>query len=67
MQHIIRLLVFLNQPNIFRATPPLLPTGATVVPPVGSRGGALYQKLYIQSKIAPDDGRICRSKHVGLI
>jgi len=26
----------------------------------------LYQKLYIQSKIAPEDGRICRPKHVGL-
>ena len=56
--------------------PILLPTGATVemelrsistVAPVGSSGGALYQKLYIQSKIAPEDGRICRPKHVGLI
>ena len=28
---------------------------------------ALYQKLYIQSKSAPEDGRICRPKHVGLI
>ena len=28
---------------------------------------ALYQKLYIQSKSAPQDGRICRPKHVGLI
>ena len=27
----------------------------------------LYQKLYIQSKSAPEDGRICRQKHVGLI
>ena len=35
--------------------------------PVGSSIGALYQKLYIQSKIAPEDGRICRPKHVGLI
>ena len=35
--------------------PTLLPTGA------------LYQKLYIQSKSAPEDGRICRPKHVGLI
>ena len=35
--------------------------------PVGSSFGALYQKLYIQSKSAPDDGRICRPKHVGLI
>jgi len=37
------------------------------VAPVGDRGGALYQKLYIQSKSAPEDGRICRPKHVGLI
>jgi hypothetical protein len=29
--------------------------------------GDLYQKLYIQSKSAPEDGRICRPKHVGLI
>ena len=28
--------------------------------------GALYQKLYIQSKSAPEDGRICRPKHVGM-
>jgi len=35
--------------------------------PVGSSVGALYQKLYIQSKSAPEDERICRPKHVGLI
>ena len=34
--------------------------------PVGSSVGALYQTLYIQAKIAPEDGRICRPKHVGL-
>jgi hypothetical protein len=34
--------------------------------PVGSSVGALYQKLYIQSKRAPEDGRICHPKHVGL-
>ena len=34
--------------------------------PVGSSVGALYQKLYIVSQIAPEDGRICRPKHVGL-
>ena len=34
---------------------------------VGSNIGALYQKLYIQSKIAPEDGRVCRSKHIELI
>jgi hypothetical protein len=27
----------------------------------------LYQTLYIQSKGAPEDGRICRPKHVGMI
>jgi len=32
--------------------------------PVGSNIGALYQKLYIQSKSAPEDGRVCRRKHV---
>jgi len=39
----------------------------STVAPVGSRGGALYQKLYKQSKSAPEDGRICRPKNVGLI
>ena len=34
--------------------PTLLPTGA------------LYQELYTQTKNAPEDGRICRPKHVGL-
>ena len=33
---------------------------------VGSSVGALYQKLYIESKRAPEDGRICHPKHVGL-
>ena len=32
--------------------------------PVGINIGALYQKLYIQSKSAPEDGRVCRPKHV---
>jgi len=32
-----------------------------------SNNGALYQKLYIHSKSAPEDGRICRPKSVGLI
>jgi len=36
------------------------------VAPVGSSVGALYQKLYIQSESAPEDGRICPPKHVGL-
>ena len=39
----------------------------STVAPVGSRGRALYQNLYIQSKDALEDGRICRPKHVGLI
>ena len=43
----------------------LLPTGATA--PVCSSVGALYQKLYIQSKSAPEDVRICLPKYVGLI
>ena len=39
-------------------------TGSSIstVSPVGSSVGALYQKLYIQSKSAPEDGRICRPK-----
>jgi len=28
--------------------------------------GELYQKLYIESKSAPENGRICRPKHLGL-
>ena len=35
----------------------------STVAPVGSSVGALYQKLYIQSKRAPEDGRICRPEH----
>jgi len=35
--------------------------------PVGSNIGTLYQKLYIQPKCAPEDGRVCRPKHVDLI
>jgi len=35
--------------------------------PVGNSIGALHQKLYMQSKSAPEDERICRPKHVGLI
>ena len=35
----------------------------STVAPVGISVGALYQKLYIQSKSAPEDGRICRPKH----
>ena len=37
------------------------------VAPVGSSVGAFYQKLYIQSKSAPEDGRICHPKHLGWI
>jgi len=32
--------------------------------PVGSNIGALYQKLYIQTKSAPEDGRVCCPKYV---
>jgi len=41
--------------SFWNNTPTILPTDA------------LYQKLYIQSKSAPEDGQICRPKHVGLI
>jgi len=34
------------------------------VAPVGSSVGALYKKLYIQPKRAPEEGRICHPKHV---
>ena len=48
-----RLLIFLIQPYTFRATNfPILRSTFW---------------LYIQSKCAPEDGRICRPKHVGLI
>jgi len=34
-------------------------------PPVGSNIGALYQHcIYVQSKSAPEEGRVCRPKHV---
>jgi len=32
--------------------------------PVGSNIGALYQKLYVQPKTAPEDGLVCRPKPV---
>jgi len=35
--------------------------------PVSSSIGASYQTLYIQSKSAPGDGRVCRPKHVEVI
>ena len=73
-----RLLIFLNQPNMFQATnSPILRSifnciyslwySAPPVLPIGSRGGALYQMLYIQLKSAPKDGRVYHPKHVGLI
>ena len=46
---------------------PRLRWNISTVEPVGSSVGALYQKLYIQSKSAPEDGRFCRPKHVWLI
>jgi len=39
----------------------------STLPPVGSNIGALYRKLYIYSKSVPEDGRVCRPKHVELI
>ena len=94
MQQIFRLLIFLIQPYMFRATnspilrstfwlyiqlfvnaPTLLSTGAvdemelrsiSTVAPADSSVGALFQKLYIQSKSAPEDGRICGPKYVVL-
>jgi hypothetical protein len=38
----------------------------STVAPVGSSVDALYRKLYMQSKSAPEDGRVCHPKHVGL-
>ena len=35
--------------------------------PVGRSVGSFYQKLYIHSKSALEDGRICHPKYVGLI
>jgi len=82
MQQLFNLLIFLIQPYMFREkNSPILrstfwlyvqllvqctDTAADRLAPVGSSVGALYQKLYIQSKSAPDDGRICLPKHVGL-
>jgi hypothetical protein len=40
---------------------------AETMSPVGSSVDALCQKLYIQSKSAPEEGRICCPKQVGLI
>ena len=74
MQQLFRVLIFLNQQYVFRATnSPILKSIFDCIysfwynAPVGSSVGALYQKLYMQSKSAPKDGRICRPKHVGLI
>jgi len=39
----------------------------TRLSPVSSNIGALYEKLYIQSKSAPENGRVFRLKHVRLI
>ena len=50
-----------------RSEPRLWWNSIPTVAPVGSRGGAFYQKLYIHLKIAPEDGRVCRPKHAGLI
>jgi hypothetical protein len=81
MQKLFRLLIFLNEPYMFRATnSPILKStfwlyiqllrwnvsSISTVTPVGSSVGALHLKLYIESKRALEDGRICRPKHVGL-
>ena len=73
MQQLFPLLIFLNQPYMFRAiNSPILGSTFSIYSfwynaPVRSSVGALYQNLYIRSKSAPEDGRICRPKHVGLI
>ena len=71
MQQHFLLLIFLIQSYMFRATDsPILRStfdrSISTVAPVSSSVGALYQKLYVQSKSALEDGRICRLKHVGL-
>jgi len=48
-------------------TPNYITSSISTVAPIGSSVDALYQKLYVQSKRAPEDGRICPPKHVGLI
>jgi hypothetical protein len=70
---IFLLLIFLDQPYMFRATVlPILRSTFDCIysfwynAPTLLTTGALYQKLYIQSKSAPEVGRICRPKHVGL-
>ena len=67
-----RLLIFLNQLYMFRATNSPILRSTTVHryccrPSVGSNIGALYQKLYMQSKSAPENWRVCCPKHVELI
>ena len=54
---------FLTVYSFWYNAPIMLPT----LSPVGSNIGALYKKLYIQSKSAPEDGRVYRPKHVQLI
>ena len=45
--------------------PILLLTGdVSTLSHVGSNISALYQKLYIESKSVPEDGGVCRLKHV---
>ena len=51
--------------NIFNSA--LHVSGDKFAHPQEHRCSALYQKLYIESKSAPEDGRIFRPKHVGLI
>jgi len=59
-----------NRTFSYRCCQPILLQAGIVdetLSPVGINIGALYQKLYIQSKSAPGDGQVCRPKHVELI
>ena len=73
MQQLFRLLIFLNQPYMFRATnSPILRSNfglyiQLLVQCTDTAAERYHQKLYIQSKSGPEDGRIFRPKHVGLI
>ena len=80
MQQLFRLLVFSKsvlhvsgdkfahpQEHFLTVYTALVQCTDTAADRVGTSVGTLYQKLYIQSKNVPEDGRICRPKHVGLI
>ena len=81
MQQIFRLLIFLNQPNTFRATnlPILRSTFLTVYTAFRTASAAdrchgrdaeavhCTKSCIYSQKSAPEDGQICRPKRVGLI